>query len=538
MRSMVRASKRLLLINPAHETSFWGFEYSMDLWDGVYSNAPLAVLTVAALTPEDWQVEVVDENVSEVDLDATCDVVGITAMNVQAARAFVLADAFRKRGRTVVLGGPFPSLEPDRCAAHADTVVEGEAERTWPAFCRDFEQGEHRPRYTETGAVDLAQSPIPRFDLVRAKDYACLPVQTSRGCPHSCEFCDVIVLNGRRVRTKPAEQVMAEVQAVLRAGGDSVFFTDDNFVGNLKVVRRLLTDLAHLRESLSKDLYFFTQTSVDLAEHPDILSLMTRAGFTRVFLGIETPRQASLREAGKRQNIRGDLLQKIHRIQAAGLITWAGMIVGFDHDDEKIFAEQADFLAAAGIPIAMVGMLNAPPKTRLFQRLQAEGRIAPCADWADNCASTNIIPMQMTRAQLLEGYAGLLTDLYRQENYAQRLMDNIMRMDSVIAGQSTAGSRFPSATEVLALWNAISAFTFSRDPRRRRHFLPNLLRIILHRRERMVEGAIHLAMWRHFETYVPQLTEKLQATARAEAETIAMALPANRGRAQISTVIS
>jgi len=507
---------RLLLINPANGPSFWGFDHAMDLWGGAYSNAPLGLMTLAALTPDHWQVELLDENVTEVDLDAECDVVGIGAMNVQAGRALELADAFRRRGRLVVLGGPFPSLQPDRCQPHADVVVEGEAERTWPEFCRDLESGEQRDRYVEHEQVDLALSPVPRYDLVRAEDYASLPVQTSRGCPHDCEFCDVLQLTGRMVRTKPREQVIAEVEAIRRHGGDSVFFTDDNFVSNVKYVRGLLRALVEINSGDKPDLYFFTQTSVDLAERADILQLMTQAGFTRVFLGVETPRRESLLEAGKRQNTRGDLVRRIKTIQEAGLMIWAGMIVGFDHDDPEIFAEQAAFLQEAGIPIAMVGMLNAPPDTRLHTRLKEEGRLFPGGDdWADNCAWTNIVPHGMTRQQLFSGYARLLEEIYRPEKYAERVLTNIMNMDR--GARRQANTRLPSAEELSALGRAIRTYTFSRDPARRRHFLPNLLRVIFQRPERMVEAAIHLAMWRHFEKYVPRLVADLRRAAAAEA---------------------
>ncbi len=509
-------SPRLLLINPSTGPSFWGLDHAMDLWEGKYSNAPLGLMTIAALTPDHWQVELVDENVSTLDLDTPCDVVGIGAMNVQSSRALELAAAFRKRGRLVVMGGPHPSLQPERFQPHADVVMVGEAERTWPSFCADFERGQQRGRYVEREQVDLALSPVPRFDLVHALDYASLPVQTSRGCPHDCEFCDVLILNGRRVRTKPRHQVLAEVKAIRDNGGDSIFFTDDNFVGNRKYVRSLLEGLVQLNVEGDVPLYFFTQASLDLAEQPDLLDLMSRAGFTRVFIGVETPRRQNLVDAGKRANVRGNLLQRIQTIQSAGLMIWAGMIVGMDNDDPSIFAEQAEFLDEAGIPVAMVGMLNAPPDTRLYHRLEAEGRLyLEETDWADNCAWTNIIPRAMTRQQLFAGYAELLQEIYRPEAYARRVMTNVWQMDRG-ARSLSASTRLPSRSELTALWRAIHTYTFSRDPARRRHFLPNVLKVIALRPERMVEAAIHLAMWRHFETYVPNLVTELRRVAAAE----------------------
>lgn len=506
--------RRLLLVNPAHGISFWGFDYAMDLLDGSYSNAPLSILTVAALTPDDWQVELADENLCPVDVDTPCDVVGITAMNTQAQRAFALADAFRRRGRIVVIGGPFASLEPERCAPHADVVVVGEAERTWPQFCKDYARGEHRAHYAETESIDLSDSPVPRYDLIDAADYASIPIQTSRGCPYNCEFCDIIILQGRRVRTKTHDQVVAEIEAVRKIGARSIFFTDDNFVGNIKYVRGLLDRIIALRARTAYTPLLFTQTSISVAEHSDILERMTQAGFTRLFIGIETPRHASLKETGKRQNLHGDLLDRIRTIQRAGIVIWAGMIVGFDHDDVNIFEEQARFLDEAGIAVAMVGMLNAPPKTPLFERLKKAGRIDADADWADNCAWTNIVPKQMTRAQLFGGYADLVEELYRQENYARRVLRGLAAMGPPHEGAQSA--RMLSLSNVADLWRTIRIFTFSRDPVRRRHLLPNFLRILRDTPSRKVEGGIHLGLWRHFERYVPELVDKLRQAEAAE----------------------
>ena len=296
---------RLLLVNPANGVSFWGFEHAMDLLDGKYSNAPLALITVAGLTPDHWDVRLVDENVEPIDLDQPCDLVGITAMNTQAQRAFALAHEFRLRGRTVVMGGPFATLQPHRCSQHADVLVTGEAERTWPRFCRDFESRAHGATYDEREPVDLALSPVPRYDLLRPRAYAALPLQTTRGCPYSCEFCDIIVMHGRRVRTKPVDHVIAEMDAARAAGADSIFFTDDNFIGNLKNAKALLGRIVERREETGATPLLFTQATVNLAEQPALLDLMVRAGFTRIFLGIETPNQQSLRETGKRQNTHG-----------------------------------------------------------------------------------------------------------------------------------------------------------------------------------------------------------------------------------------
>lgn len=508
------ARKRLLLVNPTYGTSFWGLDHAMRLAGCAHSIAPLGLVTVAALTPPEWDVELADESVAPIDLDTPCDVVGIGAMNVQAARAFELADEFRRRGRTVVMGGPFATLQPDRCAPHADVLVIGDAERTWPQVCRDFERGELRRRYEQIEVLDLAESPVPRYDLLVPGAYAGIPIQTTRGCPFSCEFCDIIVMAGRRVRTKPVENVLREVAATRCAGSGSIFFTDDNFIGNQRFAKQLCEGLARYREETGHRPFLFTQASVNLAERPALLDAMVRAGFTRVFIGVESPRQASLGEAGKRQNVHGDLVERIHTIQRAGLVVWAGMIVGFDNDDARIFEEQATFLDRAGVAVAMVGMLNAPPRTPLYERLEKDGRIDPGSDWADNCAWTNIVPLRMSRPELYEGYASLVTVLYDQERYVRRLMANIRRMGQ--PPESNAGTRLPRVVDLQDLWRTASHFTFSRDPASRRHFVPNFVRVLLEHPERVVEAAMHLGLWSHFQVYVPELVEQLHAAARVE----------------------
>jgi radical SAM superfamily enzyme YgiQ (UPF0313 family) len=506
------AGPRLLLVNPTYGATFWGFDYAVGLAGCSTTIAPLALATVAALTPDDWTIRIADENVETIDLDEPCDVVGITAMNVQAARAFELAAAFRKRGRTVVIGGPFATLQPERCAPHADTLIVGEAERIWPEFCADYRKGVARGRYVEEASMDLAESPVPRYDLYKQGAYSALPLQTTRGCPFGCEFCDIIIMQGRKVRAKPIANVLKEIDAIRRANGRSVFVTDDNFIGSPKVAKALLAAMTAHSEVTGYAPPLFTQASVNLAEDPELLKAMVRAGFTRVFLGVESPRQSSLREAGKRQNVRGDLLEQIHTIQRAGLMVWAGMIVGFDHDDEAIFEEQADFLDAAGISVAMIGMLNAPPRTPLFTRLAKDGRIHSGSDWADNCAWTNIVPATMTRSHLFDGYAQLLKHVYTKERYAARVLSNIARMAP--APRDDAVGRAPELTDLKDLGRALAAYGSSLDGIR--YFAPNMLRLLRSNPSRVVEGTIHLSLWRHFERYVPELTTKIQAAARSE----------------------
>jgi radical SAM superfamily enzyme YgiQ (UPF0313 family) len=517
---------RLLLVHPRTPASFWGLEYALEIANLSASNAPLGLLTIAALTPANWEVTLVDEMVEPVDLDFPCDVVAIGAMTIQARRAAELADAFRQRGRTVVVGGPLTFCDAERINKHADALFVGEAERTWPRFCADYEQGAFAASYVETGVVDLALTPVPRYDLLRPRAYAAIPLQSSRGCPNDCEFCDIIVMLGRRVRTKSVEQVMAEVEAIRKTGTDSIFFTDDNFNGNVKHVRNMLTALIELRQRTGYAPLLFTQASINLAEQDELLELMVQAGFTRLFLGIETPNQAALREANKRHNLHGDLLGRIHKLQRAGIVTWAGMIVGFDHDTPDIFAEQAEFLDQAGIAMAMVGMLNAVPRTPLYERLKREGRLVEAPDSGDNCAWTNVVPKQMSRAELFRGYADLVTHLYSQENYARRLLTNIRNMPP--ARRGTTSSRPPSLSDLGDFFRAVWRFTWNRNPVYRRHFLPNLLRVAFGHSSRVVETCVHLGIWPHFDRYVPEIYQALERGAQLEDAMALRLLPAAR----------
>ena len=513
---------RLLLISPTYGATFWGLDYAVGLAGASTTIAPLALATVAALAPKDWDIRLVDENVEPVDLDEPCDLVGITAMNVQSARAFELAAAFRKRGRTVVIGGPFATLQPERCAPHADVLIVGEAERIWPQFCSEYVNGEHKARYVEESQLDLALSPTPRYELFKRGAYTALPIQTTRGCPFGCEFCDIIIMQGRNVRAKPTAQVLAEFDAIGRAGGRSVFVTDDNFIGRPNGAKALLAAITAHSARTGYAPPLFTQASVNLSEDPDLLRAMVAAGFTRVFIGIESPRQSSLREAGKRQNVRGDLLEQIHTIQRAGLMVWAGMIVGFDHDDDAIFEEQATFLDEAAVSVAMIGMLNAPPRTPLHARLAKDGRIHPTADWADNCAWTNIVPLSMSRARLFEGYAELLEHVYTLERYASRVLTNLARMAPEVERQQ--GARLPALRDLRDFGRAFLGYTDSLA--NLAYFGPNVARVLLQSPRHLVEGTIHLSLWRHFDRYVPEVSARIRAAATLERQPVSLSAAA------------
>ena len=292
----------------------------------------------------------------------------------------------------------------------------GEAETTWPRFLADFANGDPvEKRYEQATPTDMSKAPRPRFDLLQVDRYASGALQYSRGCPFQCEFCDIIVIYGRKPRVKDPAQLVAELDDMRRAGFHSAFIVDDNFIGNKKKAKALLELLVVWMEQHNYPLHLTTEASIDLADDAELLSLMYRANFRSVFIGIETPRLESLKETKKFQNLRGDSLSvKLTRIQAAGLDVNAGFIVGFDSDDKAIFEDQFQFIQQSGITLAMVGMLQAIPRTPLYERLQREGRLV---EEDPNC---NFVPKQMSREELRAGYWDLVKRLYTPEAYLER----------------------------------------------------------------------------------------------------------------------
>jgi len=417
-------SMKLLLINPRFPESFWSFKWAVDrvLPATRALNPPLGLATLAALCPREWEVEIVDENIESVPLDPDADLIGICGMGVQYGRQRELLAFYRSRGHYVVAGGSYASLCPERYEALADTVVAGEAEHTWPRFCREFERGSAGRMYRETGEVSLADSPTPRFDLLKLDRYRAVSLQFSRGCPYRCEFCDIIVMFGRKPRTKSLAQVGRELDALRALGVHSVFFVDDNLIGNKKLAKQLLRFLRDYQREHAYRFDFGTEASLNLAQDEELLALFREANFRWVFIGIESPDEASLRETKKYQNTREDLLTSLRRIYAYGLDVLAGFIIGFDNDTTETFEKQYRFIMSSGIQTAMVGLLVAVPRTPLYARLKAEGRLRPDSDSTDNTKlGTNVLPKRMTYAQMIEGHRALHQRLLTYRAIADRI---------------------------------------------------------------------------------------------------------------------
>ena len=492
-----QARPRIYLVAPRFPPSYWGLEHFIPLtvYDAFFP--PLGLLTLAALTPDEFSVSLCDENAGEtVDFETDADVVAITGYIIQMARVFEIADRFRARGKMVVIGGPMANLVPDVCRPHCDVLFEGEAEYTWPRFLRELAAGRHGDHYVEAEKIHLPDSPAPRLDVLNSR-YAHGVVQCTRGCPFTCEFCDIIVMYGRKVRFKPTEQVILEIEAWHRRGAAQVFFADDNFVGNRAYAKELLRALIAWNSRQRHPVSFYTQVSIDIVRDKELLGLLRDANFTTVFIGIESPRKASLAETRKLQNERIDLIAAVHQIQSYNLFVSAGMIVGFDHDDASIFEEQYEFAQAAQIPMVMLNVLLAMPKTPLYARLSAAGRLVGGADdWSHYMGSAggtvNFHPEHMTREELMRRQMLLYQRLYEPSAFEARFLGNLSRFRDV--------HYQPERTRVTSfvMLGRIARQYWSEGAAARRFFARNLWRGVRQSPRLIAQTVIYLGMYLHF----------------------------------------
>jgi radical SAM superfamily enzyme YgiQ (UPF0313 family) len=507
----------IVLINPRFDVSFWGMENALPLI-GKRANLPVACLPLlAALTPEGHTVTLMDENVEPIDFDrcAKADIVGITGMSVQRFRMREILAELKERGCFTVVGGPLVTVSEDYFEGLADAIFIGEAEQTWPQFLSEWKQGLHQYRYEQSEKSDMSKVPTPRFDLLKNQHYAFGSLQFSRGCPFQCEFCDIIVTFGRRPRIKTAEQVIAELEAMRRAGMRMVFVVDDNLIGNKKAIKPILRAVADWQQKHGYPFSLFTEASIDLADDAELMELMSEGNFVAVFIGIESPNEEALRETKKYQNVRegGTLLEKVRRIQDHQMEVWCGMIMGFDSDDETIFDRQIEFINRARIPFSMSGMLFAIPKTPLYDRLAEEGRL----DFSDRPeCGTNVIPLRMTREELRDGYLRVLHELYDPETYFSRT--EALFFDPKFEVGNTRGRYWRHhpfrRLRDEALYLAAAVGIFARllrrvpDPTLRREYRRRLWRLLkIRRRPGLVLLYIfHLAMHYHAHTLATSMT--------------------------------
>lgn len=413
---------KALLIYPEFPDTFWSFKHALKFIHKKAAFPPLGLLTLGAMLPKEWSTRLIDLNVKPVterDL-AWADAAFISGMSVQRDSAHQIIARCKEGGLKVVAGGPLFTSGYEEFD-QVDHFVLNEAELTLPLFLADLERGSAKPVYKTAEFSDISKTPAPLWELAEMKRYASMNIQFSRGCPFDCDFCNVTVLFGHRPRIKSSGQVIAELDALYGLGWrGQVFFVDDNFIGNKRYLKtQLLPALVEWRKD-KKGVRFNTEASVNLADDKQLMEMMVQAGFDTVFIGIETPDEGGLAECNKKQNKNRDLIESVKRIQRAGLQVQGGFIVGFDSDTQSIFQRQIDFIQKSGIVTAMVGLLQAPVGTRLYERLKQEGRLLGHTS-GDNVDGTTNIITRMDLDTLREGYRNIMQHIYSRKHYYRRV---------------------------------------------------------------------------------------------------------------------
>jgi len=414
----------ILLVYPQYPVTFWSFKHALKFISKKAANVPLGLITVASLLPDDWNRKLTDLNVSGLtDKDIKwADYVFISAMSVQLDSVKQIIEQCRQLNARIVAGGPLFTEEYEQFP-EIDHLVLNEAEITLPLFIEDLKNDRPKKIYKSDKFADITKSPLPDYSLLKSGKYATAGIQYSRGCPFDCEFCDITALFGRHVRTKTSVQIIAELDQLLQIGWrGSVFFVDDNFIGHKKKLKsELLPALNNWMESNDNPFYFITEASINLADDKDLMSMMVKAGFAKVFVGIETPEESCLMECNKLHNNNRDLIECVNTIQRNGMEVYAGFIVGFDNDPPNIFQRQIDFIQKSGIVTAMVGLLNAPRLSKLYRRLKDEGRIIDNFSGDNTNYSMNFIPV-MDKSELLKGYQKIIQNIYSCKSYYARVL--------------------------------------------------------------------------------------------------------------------
>jgi radical SAM superfamily enzyme YgiQ (UPF0313 family) len=450
--------KNILLVYPEFPSTYWGMQHALKFVNKKAPMPPLGLLTVASMLPAEYNVRLVDMNVEKLnDHDIIwADMVFLSAMIVQKESFDSVVNICNKLGKPVAAGGPLPSSSYESIP-DVDHFIIGESELLIPRFVEDIKKGTAAKIYRDKDKPDIRKSPVPRYELVDVNSYGTLLLQFSRGCPYSCEFCDVIELFGRTPRLKSAEQFLKELDCVYDTGYKGpIFLVDDNFIGHKKEVIKLLKAMKNWQTSKAFPFSFFTSTSINLAAEKELLDLMVECGFYMAFIGIETPDDNTLKSINKKHNLQNDVYESVKIIQARGLEVTAGFILGFDTDSEDIFDRQIDFIQKAGIPMAMIGLLNALPDTKLVKRLEKEGRLLNQA--IGNNTSTlglNFIPL-MDKEKIITGYKRVLRTIYSPDKYFERSLLLLSRKPN----RSYKGGRIQKG-EVKAFFKSLFFQTFS-----------------------------------------------------------------------------
>jgi radical SAM superfamily enzyme YgiQ (UPF0313 family) len=445
---------KILMVYPHYPDTFWSFKHALKFIRKKAAFPPLGLLTVAAMLPAEWQKKLVDMNVNPLtDKDLKwADYVFISAMAIQSISAREVIQRVKKLGIKMVAGGPLFTTEPEKFP-DVDHLVLNEAEITLPLFLADLADGKAAHIYRTDEHPVITHTPIPLWSLIKMKSYVSMNLQYSRGCPFNCEFCDITFLDGRVPRTKEKNQVIAEMEAIYQHGWrGSLFIVDDNFIGNKnKLKSETLPAIIAWQKKHRYPFTLFTEVSINLVDDEELMQLMITASFSRVFVGIETPNEASLTECDKNQNVNRDLVAAVKTLHNHGLEVMAGFIVGFDNDPASIFKTQINFIQKSGIVTAMVGLLNAPKGTRLYQRLKGENRLLKEDFTGDNMDSSLNFKPKMNRESLISGYKHVLDTIYAPKQYYARIRTLLKEYKP----RAKAGMSQINMRQVLGLVNSI-----------------------------------------------------------------------------------
>ncbi len=477
---------KVLLVYPQNPDTFWSFKHVLRFVSKRSTFPPLGLLTIAAMLPRDWELKLVDLNVERLrDTDLRwADYVMLSAMIVHRESVNEVVARCTAFNKPIIAGGPLFTTGHEDFPGVQHFVL-GEAEEVVPQLVADMIAGAVRASYQAPNRPDVTQVPVPRWDLIDFSHYVTMAVQFSRGCPFDCEFCDIIIMNGRVPRTKAPAQLIGELELLRQQGWkDMVFIVDDNFIGDKKRTKALLREMIAWRERTQPHMGFFTEASVNLADDAELCELMASAGFKKVFVGIETPSPESLQECHKLQNRGRDLVNSIKTLQRAGLEVMGGFIVGFDNDRQDVFKQQFEFIQRSGVVTAMVGLLQALPQTKLYQRLKREGRLDAAATGNNTEAVLNFRP-KLNREFLQAGYRDLMKKLYEPKVYYQRIrtfLENHRPTGPSLRLSPADFQAFLKSFWMLGIWE------------RGRHIYWRFFWSVLLRRPRQLRHAIELAV--------------------------------------------
>jgi radical SAM superfamily enzyme YgiQ (UPF0313 family) len=526
--------RRLLFVYPDFEPTYWGMQHALPLVGRKAFMPPLGLLTIAAMTPAEYEIRIVDMNCEPLTDEhiAWADLILFSAMMMQQANLFLAAKRCSRAGKKVVFGGPYPTAFSEECFPYCDHMVLNEGEVTWPMFLADLEAGRLEPIYSSTVKPDITNTPCPRFDLVNMANYAMVPLQYSRGCPFQCEFCDIIVHLGRVPRVKTPAQMLSELDAVYTTGyRGGVFIVDDNFIGNKREVKKFLPELERWNREHGYPFQYGTEASLNLAEDQKLVEGLVSTGFLWVFVGVETPSVEALKETHKFQNVGGTLVDRVRVLQNAGLLVFGGFILGFDNETEDIFDRQIEFITEAAIPNAMVGQLGALPGTPLLARLKQEGRLLrSCTDGLGPFYSN--FETKLPFETIVRGQLRILETIYQPRAYFDRLIEAYRRLPKEVnlvrklrrlllpsgmvvgsGGTQARGKPLPQMSGKARL-TALVHFLRSVDREYRREALRFMGRILRECPEYLQQSLDYLVMGYHYyrftrDTVVPEFERVL-----------------------------